>query len=64
VCCGSMTFWCGSGSAPLTNGSGSGCGSFYFHYWLSRCQQKTNLKKKFFCILLFEGRYFNIIFQG
>ncbi len=27
-CCGSMTFWCGSGS-------------FYFHHWPSRYQQKT-----------------------
>jgi hypothetical protein len=29
-CSGSMTFWCGSGSGsmPLTNGSGS----FYFHH--------------------------------
>ncbi len=33
-----------------TNGSGS----FHFHHWPSRCQQKTN-KKKFFCIVLFEG---------
>jgi hypothetical protein len=33
----------------LTNGSGSRCGSrsFYFHHSPSRCQQKTNLKKKF-----------------
>jgi hypothetical protein len=38
-CCGSMTFWCGSG-----------CGS-------ESCQQKTNLKKKFSCILLFEGTF-------
>ncbi len=29
-------------SMPLNDGSGS----FYFHYWPSRCQQKTNLKKK------------------
>ncbi len=28
------------GSMPLNNGSG--CGSFYFHHWPSRCQQKTN----------------------
>ena len=31
------------GSMPLTNRSGS----FYFHHWPSRCQQKTNLKKNF-----------------
>jgi hypothetical protein len=28
------------GSMPLTNGSGS----FHFHHWPSRCQQKTNLQ--------------------
>ncbi len=58
-CCGSMTFWCGSGSGsmPLTNGSGFGSGSFFFRHKPSRCQQKTNLKKKFFCILLFEGTF-------
>ncbi len=39
------------GSMPLTNRSGSG----YFRHWPSRRQQKTNLKKKFFCLLLFEG---------
>ncbi len=32
------------GSIPLTNGSGS----FYFHHWPSRCQQKNYLKKKVF----------------
>ncbi len=31
------------GSMPLTYGSGS-C---YFRHWPSRCQQKTNLKKRF-----------------
>ncbi len=35
------------GSMPLTYGSGFGSGSFYFHHWSSRCQQKTNLKKSF-----------------
>ena len=37
------------GSMPLTNKSGSGCGSgsFYFHHWPSRRQQKTNLKKSY-----------------
>ncbi len=41
-CCGSMTFWCGSGSGstPLTNGSGFG--SFFSLHRPSRCQQKTN----------------------
>ncbi len=35
------------GSMPLTNGSGCGSGSFYFHHWPSRCHQKTNFKKSF-----------------
>jgi hypothetical protein len=52
-CCGSMTFWCGSGSRsmPLTNGSGS-C---YFRHRPSRCQQKT--KFFFFCLFLFDGTF-------
>ncbi len=41
------------GSMPLTNGSGS----FYFHHWPSRCQQKTNFFKKFFCTVLFEDTF-------
>ncbi len=41
------------GSMPLTNGSGFGSGSCYFRHWPSRRQQKTNLKKKFFCLLTF-----------
>jgi hypothetical protein len=44
------------GSIPLSNGSGFGSGSCYFHHWPSRSQQKTILKK-FFCILLFEGKF-------
>ncbi len=59
------------GFMPLTNesrcGCGSGCGSFYFHLWPSRRQQKTNLKKKFSCILCIyhkpvEIKVFLIIF--
>ncbi len=40
-------------SMPRTNGSRSrfGPGSFYFRHWPSRDQQKTNLRKKFFCSL-------------
>jgi hypothetical protein len=38
------------GSMPLTNGSGS-C---YFRHRPSRYQHKTNLKIKFFCLLLLE----------
>ncbi len=41
------------GSMPLTNGSGCGSRSFYFHHWPSRCQQKTNFFLKFSCVLLF-----------
>jgi hypothetical protein len=46
------------GSMPLTNGSGS----FYFHHWPSRCQQKTNF---FFKVFLYSTfwRYFYVIFQ-
>ncbi len=29
------------GSMPLTNGSECGSGSFHFHHWPSRCQQKN-----------------------
>jgi hypothetical protein len=49
-CCGSMTFWCGSGC---------GYGSFYFHHWPSRCQQKTNFKKKGFLHIIF----FTVLFH-
>jgi hypothetical protein len=45
------------GSMRLTDGSGS----FYFHYWPSRCQQKTNFFKEAFLHITF-WRYFNIIF--
>jgi hypothetical protein len=38
-CCGSMTFWCKSGSMPLTNGSGSG-----FCYFLVIDLQDANKK--------------------
>ncbi len=37
-CSGSVTFWYGSVSLPLSNGSGSG--SCSFRQWPSRCQQK------------------------
>ncbi len=62
-CCGSMTFWGGSGS-----GSGSadsclwvmdpdpGSGSCYFRHW-PRCQQKTNFLTQFFCLFLFEATF-------
>ncbi len=43
------------GSMPLTNGSGFR--SCFFRQWPTRRQQKTNLKKLFFCLLLFEGTF-------
>ncbi len=64
-CCGSMTFWCGSGSAdsmPLIYGSGFG--SWYFRHWPSRCHNKKFIKKSqnsrsqgfsnYFCLMI-EG---------
>ncbi len=50
-CCGSMTFWCGSGS-----------GSSYFRQWPSRGQQKTNFVEKAF-LLITCWWYIYIIFQ-
>ncbi len=51
-CCGSMTFWCGSGC---------GSRSCYFHHWPSR-RKKTNFSKKVFLHITF-WRYIFIIFQ-
>ncbi len=64
-CCGSVTFWSGSGSAPLTNGFGSGSGSCYFRQCPSRRQLKMLFLLKLFCVfLLFTfWRYIYIIFQ-
>ncbi len=53
------------GSEPPTNGSGfgSGCGSgsFYFHHWPSRCQQKTNFIQKVFLHVTFWRHFYNIL---
>ncbi len=51
-CCGSMTFWCGSGS-----------GFCYFRHWPSKCQQKINLKKSFsaYYFLKLHVHYFSKI---
>ena len=55
-CCGSMTFWGGSGSGSADPclwlldpdpGSGSCC----FRHWPSRCQQKTNFLTQFFLLI-------------
>ncbi len=62
-CCGSMTFWCGSGSGsadqclglmPRTNGSRSGSGPAIFIIDLQGAK-KNQMKKKLFCIFLFKG---------
>ncbi len=67
-CCGSMTFWGGSGS-----GSGAadpclwlmdpdpGSGSCHFRHWPSRCKQKANLLTQFFLLITFWS-YNDIIF--
>ncbi len=59
-CCGSMTFWCGSGSADpclwLMNPDADPdleSGSSYFRHWPSRCQQIRYPKLFFkFCLLI------------
>jgi hypothetical protein len=56
---GSVTFWYGSGSVPLTNGSGS-CSrsiSCYFHHWPSRSQQRTIFSLSFSALIVFEGTF-------
>jgi hypothetical protein len=64
-CSGSMTFWCGSGSADpclCLVDLDPGSGFCYFRHWPSRCRQKTNFLKKFFLLITF-CRYIYIIFQ-
>ena len=58
-CCGSMTFWGGSGSGStdpcfweMYPDPDPGSGSCYFRHWASRCQQKTNLTQ-FFQLITF-----------
>jgi hypothetical protein len=65
-CSGSMTFWCGSGSADpclwqMDPDPDPGYGYCYFRHWSSRCQQKTFLTQ-FFLLVTF-WRYTYIIFQ-
>ncbi len=67
-CCGSITFWCGSGyrSADpcpwlMDPDADPGSGSCYFRRW-PRCQQKTNFLLKFYLLITF-WRYIYIIFQ-
>ncbi len=59
-CCGSMTFWGGSGSADPClwlmdpdSDLDPGSGSCYFRHWPSRCQQKTNFFTQFFSAYYF-----------
>jgi hypothetical protein len=63
-CCGSMTFWGGSGSGsadpclwimdPDTDSDPDpGSGSCYFRHWPSRCQQETYFLTQFFSTYYF-----------
>ncbi len=66
-CCGSMTFWGGSGSGSADPclwlmDPDPGYGSCYFRHWPSRCQQKTKFLTQFFLLITF-WRYNYIIFQ-
>jgi hypothetical protein len=56
-CCGSMTFWGGSGSMPLTNGFGSGSGSWFRILIFSSLTYKMPAKNKFFD-KIFSAYYF------
>ncbi len=60
-CSGPMTFWCGSGSGSANHASDKWIRMririLLFRHWPSRPQQKTNLKTKIFCLLLFEGTF-------
>jgi hypothetical protein len=70
-CCGSMTFWGGSGSSnpclwlmdpdPISHPD-PGSGSCYIRHWPSRCQQKTNFWTQFFLLITFLS-YIYIIFR-
>ncbi len=66
-CCGSMTFWGGSGSRSADPclwlmDPDPGSGSCYFRHWPSMYQQKTNLLTQFFLLITFWS-YIYIIFQ-
>ncbi len=59
--CGTLTFWCGSGSADpclWLMDPDPGSGSCYFRHCLSRCQQKTNFSTQYeFFLLITFWRY-------
>ncbi len=66
-CCGSMTFWGGSGSGsadpclwlmdPDTDPDPGSISCCFFRHWPSRCQQKTYFLHNFFCLFLFEATF-------
>ncbi len=70
-CCGSMTFWGGSGSGSADpclrlmdpdSDPDPGSGSWYFRQWPSRCQQKTNfLTQSAYYFLKLHLHYFSKI---
>jgi hypothetical protein len=69
-CSGSMTFWCGSGSADpclllMDPDPDPGSGSCYFRHWPSRCQQKkifNTIFSAWYCLKVhLHYRYFSKI---
>ncbi len=57
-CCGSVTFWNGAGSVPLTNGYGIDSGFFWFRQWPWRWQLKIFFfLSKFFIYYFFEATF-------
>ena len=68
-CCGSMTFWGGSGSGSsdpclwlMDPDPDPGSGSCYIRHWPSRCQQENNFWTQFFLLITFWSHIY-IIFQ-
>ncbi len=58
-CCGSLTFWGGSGSSDpclwrMDPDPDHGSGSFYFPHWPSRCQQNTNFLTQSYIYIIFQ----------
>ncbi len=53
LCSGSVTFWYGSGSAPLTNGCGPYSGSYSFRHWF-KTPTKNNFLNNFFAYYFFK----------
>ncbi len=65
-CCGSMTFWGGSGSGSadpflwlMDPDPDPGSGSCYCRHWPSRCQKKTNFLTQFFLLGNFLKLHFH-----